>query len=307
MKSAQSSPIVVVGSVNFDVTYNMPELPLAGETVLASGRRDAPGGKGANQAVSIASYGLPVSLVFCVGDDNQGGKLVDLLKLRGVDTSHVFQATNQATGSAIILVDEHGENSIVVDPGANYSLTPDAASSAISKIQPEFVLAQLEVPVEAVIAAARANAGTFILNPAPIPRDLSTDQIKSLLEHSDILVPNRSELASLTGMPVPQSSHQIHECVAKLEFSGTLIVTLGADGALLFPDAQQVQSIQIPAPQVTATDASGAGDAFCASLVACLQTGKSLIEAVTHACKFASWSTTQIGAQVSPEHGFTLS
>jgi len=306
MTSAQLSSIVVVGSVNSDVTYRMQDLPRAGETVLAAERHDAPGGKGANQAVAIASFGIPVSFVFCVGEDDQGAELVDLLRARGVNTDHVSRVSNQRTGSAIIMVDEHGENSIVVHPGANHRLTPSSVCSVMAELKPDIVLAQLEIPADTLIAAAKAHSGTFVLNPAPIPRELSTDQIRSLLEYSDILIPNRSELASLTGMPVPQDLDQIRECATKLEFIGTLIVTLGADGALFFPDTPQGEPVQIPAPVVTSLDTSGAGDAFCASLVSSLHRGHSLIEAVTHACKFASWSTTQLGAQVSPGHGFTL-
>lgn len=306
MTSAQFSSIVVVGSVNSDVTYRMQDLPRPGETVLAVERHDAPGGKGANQAAAIASFGVPVSFVFSVGQDDEGVQLVDSLASRGVSTDHVSRVDNVRTGSAIILVDTHGENSIVVHPGANYHLTPASVISAITEIAPAIVLAQLEVPAETVISAARNHFGTFVLNPAPIPRNLSFDHMKSLLEHSDILIPNRSELASLTGRPVPKSLEETIECAAQLEFFGTLIVTLGADGALLFLGSPQGEAIHVLAPVVTALDTSGAGDAFCASLVSSLHEGHALIDAVTHACDFASWTTTQLGAQVQPGHGFTL-
>ena len=307
MTSPNLSSIMVVGSANSDVTYRMEYFPRAGETVLATARHDAPGGKGANQAVAIATLGLPVSFIFCVGEDEQGTEIIDALSKQSVNTNYVSKASSHRTGSALILVDKDGENSIVVHPGANAFLTPDAVDAAMAELKPDFILAQLEVPIETVIATAKACVGTFVLNPAPIPRELSALQIELLLRYCDILIPNRAELASLADMPIPQTLDEIRECAKKLEFSGTLVVTLGADGALIFPDSPQGESIHMPAPKVGARDTSGAGDAFCASLVSALYVGFTLLDAVQRACEFASWSTTQVGAQVSTSHGFTLS
>lgn len=306
MTSHNPVDVIVVGSINADVTYNMRQLPAPGETVLSHNKHDAPGGKGANQSVAIASFDIDVAFVAAVGHDEQGFAMIESLGSRGVRTSHIFQLHGSRTGSAVILVDAMGENSIVVHPGANHDLSPESVFTTMEEIEASVVLAQLEVPIESVLAAARSHVGTFVLNPAPISADISTDQIKSLLEHADILVPNRSELAALVGMAVPSTLQEVRECAIKLDFLGTLIVTLGSDGALLFIDSPRSEPLHVPSPEVSAIDTSGAGDAFCGALVASLVKGHSLVESVVNACAFASWTTTQIGAQVSRGHGFSV-
>lgn len=307
MSNPKHSPIVVVGSVNSDVTYCVAALPLPGETVLASQRHDAPGGKGANQCAAIASFGIPVSLIAAVGADEQGAQLIDTLNHKGVDTSQMEILTGERSGSAIILVDDHGENSIVVHAGSNLKLSADSATTSIKTLQPTYVLAQLEVSVDTVIAAANAHEGTFILNPAPIPSNITSEKTSQLLATAHILIPNRSELGRLANLPEPTTTSDVIECARKLDFQGTLIVTIGSQGALLFADSPHNDPIHIRAPIVNAIDTSGAGDAFCGAFVSSLHSGYTLVDSVTRACEFASWTTTQIGAQVPPDHNFAFS
>lgn len=307
MTNSKREPVVVVGSVNSDVTYHVTSLPLPGETVLAKQRHDAPGGKGANQCAAISSFGIPVSLVAAVGSDDQGAQLVNSLAHKGVDTSHIETLQGERSGSAIILVDDKGENSIVVHAGSNHALSPEAAQRSIRELQPQYVLAQLEVSVDTVLAAARSLECVFILNPAPIPSNLAPEQIAELLQVAQILIPNRSELGRLVSRPEPTSIAGVIECARNLDFQGTLIVTIGSQGALVFPDSPQNEPIHIGTPSVSAIDTSGAGDAFCGAFVSSLYLGYSVIDSVARACEFASWTTTQVGAQVPRDHDFSFS
>lgn len=306
MTNPKHTPIVVVGSVNSDVTYHVTSLPLPGETVLASQRHDAPGGKGANQGAAIASFGIPVSLIAAVGSDEQGAHLIDSLTNKGVNTEYIEALNGQRSGSAIILVDEEGENSIIVHAGSNLVLSPESAANSIKSLKPSYALAQLEISIDTVIAAAKAHDGTFILNPAPIPSDISPEHVSQLLGAAHILIPNRSELGRLANMPEPTTPASVIECARKLDFQGTLIVTIGSQGALLFADSPHNDPIHVSAPVVDAIDTSGAGDAFCGAFVSSLYLGYSDVDSVARACEFAAWTTTQIGAQVPRDHEFAF-
>lgn len=300
---SDSVDVAVVGSINADVTYILDHLPLPGETALSTRRHDAPGGKGANQAVALAALGVSVDMVGAVGNDGQGRALVDSLLQRGVGCGSVATTESLPTGSAVILVSATGENSIVVDAGANGAVSVEQVDGYFAKHSPQLVMAQLEIPLETVLRAARASDATFILNPAPMPE--YSDQLRELINACDILVPNRTELAALAGTAVPDSLDAVIATARELPFDGRLVVTLGADGAVVFPDGIAGPAIPVSAPQVTARDASGAGDAFCSALAAGLLRGKDLVAASEYACEFASWTTTQIGAQVgevAPEH-----
>lgn len=291
-----NAEVAVVGSVNADITFQLRSLPLPGETVLSSGRHDAPGGKGANQAAALAALGTPVELIASVGDDNPGLEIISHLQSRGVDCTSVSLSPELPTGSAVILVSSGGENSIVVDAGANGALTPELVNAYFSDHKPAIVLAQLEVSVETILRAAELAPEIFVLNPAPIPP--SSPELKRLIGKCDILVPNRSELASLVDCPVPQNTEDVVSTARLLDYSGQLVVTLGADGAVVFPRGVAADYIVVAAPRVESVDSSGAGDAFCAALVTGILNGENLVDACHFACNFASWTTTQIGAQV---------
>jgi ribokinase len=292
--------VCVVGSLNIDTFYRVPVLPGPGETILATGRHSSPGGKGANQAVAAATLGSRVRFVGAVGTDENADTGLASLASRGIDTSSVRRLEDTPTGTATILVDDEGENIVIVDPAANMALDPDWVTSALADADEEVVLAQLEVPVRALLAAARTKAGLFVLNPAPVTDPVA---LGPLLEHVDILVPNRSELGLLAGGGVPSTLEEVSGCAKRLGFRGTLVVTLGSDGAAIFDaDGELVQ--HVPAPAVDAVDTTGAGDAFCGVLAHELaKPGAELAAAVRRAVDLAAGSTLHAGAQVPHSFG----
>jgi ribokinase len=262
---------------------------------MAKDMFNAVGGKGANQAVAASAHDVDVRLVGRVGDDSGGLSATHQLETRGIDVTSLLSTPGSSTGSAVILVAEAGENSIVVNSGANAKLSPVDVRGALADSKSAVVLAQLETPIPSVLEAAKACSGFFILNPAPFA---AAKDLSELLSFTDLLVPNRSELAGLSDSAEPQTFEELTLAVRSLSFQGAVVVTLGADGVMLFADSPLSDPIHIPPVNVHPTDTSGAGDAFCGALAAALASGKNLIEAVTHANRFASWSVTQIGAQI---------
>ena len=268
--------IVVIGSINHDLTVVTPRHPAAGETVLGTAHYTGGGGKGANQAVAAARLGAGVAMVGRVGADDHGRALTASLAAEGVDVSTIGVDEEAPTGIAVITIDASAENTIVVSPGANSRLQPGHLDHDLIGAA-TVVLAQLEVPLETVTEAARLCAGTFILNPAPA-RPLPDE----LLQRVDILVPNRSELASLEEWG--------------LDSAPVTVVTLGDLGAMLIADGD---TTRLPAPEVEAVDPTGAGDAFCGALAFALSLGSSLREAVERAVVAGAIATTRRGAQAA--------
>lgn len=296
MTSAHGAPIAVVGSINADTTYQVPHLPAPGETILGTSRLDAPGGKGANQAAAVAALGAAVDFVGAVGADDAGASLSAGLAKRGVGLSHLVSVPGAPTGSAVIVVSDSGENSIVVHPGANAELSPAHIAAYFSDCSPAIVLTQCEIPLETVQAIGENFSGTLIVNPAPMPGRGAA--LEAIIARANILVPNRTELAALAGTAVPLTVDDVVSCARGLSFSGDLVVTLGSEGAVCFPGGSQATPVVVESPRVDALDSSGAGDAFCGALAVAIQQGKELVEAVEAANAVASWSVTQPGAQV---------
>lgn len=288
--------VCVVGSLNDDTTLTVPSLPSPGETTLTQSERlTSPGGKGANQAAAAAVLGARVAMVGAVGDDEAGERSLAALRDVGVDVTAVAVRDDVGTGVAVITVDADGENTIVVDPGANASLTVQEATVAVAAAEPAVLLLQLEVPHEAVTAAARVATGAVVvLNPAPMPAD--PGPIRDMLALVDVLVPNRSELGRLAGLSEPTSATEVADCVAALGHSGSVVVTLGADGALCFEKG--AAPVAVPGVPAATRDASGAGDVFCGCLAQELARGNSLLEAVRRANTLAAASTVYPGARI---------
>lgn len=285
--------IIVIGSLNADLVVRAPRFPAPGETISGEDLAIIPGGKGANQAVAAARQGASVAMVGRVGDDSFGPALTQNLQKNNVDTSHV-QTDSSATGTAIIVVDSNGQNSIVLSPGANGQVTP-ADVDTLSFQDADMLLLQIEIPLETVIHAAsvaRQNGLRVILNPAPaqsIPN--------SLLADVDILVPNESELGLLTGMPVTDAASAELAAQALLDKGvQTVIVTLGSNGALLVTGDQ---TTHIPAFQEDVIDTTAAGDAFIGGLAAALLKRKTLEEAVRYGNASGALAATKFGAQPS--------
>jgi len=285
------SAVAVVGSLNMDLVVRVPELPGPGETVSGGDLFRNPGGKGANQAVAAARLGRRVAMVGCVGDDEAGRDLLAALAADGVDHARVRVAGDAPSGTALILVSDDGENQIVVSPGANARLTPgDVAAAEATLAAAAVTLLQLEVPLETVAAAAGTAGGRVVLNPAPV-RPLPDE----LLGRVDVLVPNRVELAQLTGGPAPDTVEEAARLAGRLP-ARAVVVTLGADGALVVEDGQ---ASHIPAVPVRPVDTTAAGDAFCGGLADALAGGADLQEAARRAVRVAAAACLRRGAQAS--------
>lgn len=284
--------VVVLGSANADYSMRVASIPEPGETLLGDDFSFALGGKGANQAMACARLGASTAFIASVGDDAAGRLALETYRAAGLDTTHVSTGT-LATGSALIFVADNGENSIGVAAGANSELdleTVERCASAIAAA--DYLLMQLESPLASIEAAARlarASGSRVILNPAPA-QPLS----EALLAEVDILTPNETELATLTGMPIT-STLDMERAATALRQRGvnTVIVTCGPAGALIV-SADQIR--QITAPMVAALDTTAAGDTFNGALVVALAEGRNLTAAVSFATHAAALSVTRRGA-----------
>lgn len=197
----------------------------------------------------------------------------------------------------MVLVADDGENVIVVDPSANAGLEQSWVEERLRVADPDVVVAQLEVPLACVLSAAKtSNARYFILNPAPMPA--RRDELEALLTQIDVLVPNRPELAQLVGAELPVSLDDVDRCAHQLAFDGTLVVTLGSEGAAVYGDQGRRRLAHVPADVVDVIDTTGAGDAFCGVLADRLARGAGIVEAVKQATAVAGLSTTVRGAQL---------
>lgn len=282
--------VVVVGSANRDLTVHTPRHPAPGETVLGHGHRWGPGGKGANQAVAAARMGSTTALVARVGDDEHGRLLTDALRSSHVDDRWLSTSSTAPTGVAMITVDDTGENTIVVSPGANDELGAEeiaACSDALAAAT--VVISQLEVSLPVVEAAARAAGGRFFLNPAPA-RSLPDD----LLGRVEVLIPNRSELAVLANTSSLKTIAQVADAAGAIHGPGSIVVTLGPRGCLVIADGA---TTHIRAPEVEAVDTTGAGDAFCGALADGLCRGMPIKEAARWATLAGALAVTREGAQ----------
>src|SRR5262245_14950097 len=253
--------VVVVGSVNVDLTFRVERMPEMGETIRGKSFAVGQGGKGANQAVMAARLGAEVVLLGAVGDDGFGRQAIDNLRQNGVDTSQL-RVRREPTGTAAILVDDGAENAIVVVAGANATLTPEDVRAAKDVLtSADVVVAQLETPLAATREAfqiARAAGVKTVLNPAPVVPD-----VKALLPLCDLCAPNETELAALTGMPVYPSGN-IGPVVNELLALGpaAVVVTLGCRCSVYQTrDEQQ----RVSAVTVKAVDPTAAGDAYIGS------------------------------------------
>ncbi len=278
--------VIVLGSINVDIVSRVEALPRPGETVSGGPLEVLLGGKGANQAVAAARSGAETSMLGCVGEQSFGLPLREMMEVYGVDMSGV-DTLDGPSGAALIGVDARAENAIIVSPGAN-GRTAEADFRAPS--EGDLVLAQLELPVDVVLAyfrRAKAAGASTVLNTAPALR--VPDELFDL---SDILILNETEIAAYAGAGSPA------EQTAKLRRRDDQIIvaTLGGDGlTALVGEAART----LPARRVDPVDTTGAGDCFCGAFVARLAAGQPVLEALAYAQAAASISVTRSGAAQS--------
>jgi ribokinase len=290
--------VCVVGSANVDLVASVARLPAPGETVLATGYQTHPGGKGHNQAVAAARAGADVAFVGAVGSDAEGELLRASLRAEGVALAGLGTA-DAPTGRALITVDSGGQNAIVVVAGANAALSELTVRQAQGQIKAaRVVLAQLEVADGAVSAAfvtARASGVTTVLNAAPA-RD-----VPALLSLTDVLVVNELEAARLSATPVDDAA-SAEAAARRLLAAGpsTVVVTLGAEGALAVRQDEIVRQAAFP---VTVVDTTGAGDAACGALAAALAADEDLPAALARACAAGALAASELGATPAALNG----
>jgi ribokinase len=288
--------IIVVGSSNTDMVIKMKRIPAPGETVLGGTFFMNAGGKGANQAVAAARLGGTVSLVCKTGSDIFGQEAIAGFKKENINTDLIFTDAQKPSGVALITVDENGENCIVVAPGANASLSVgDIGEIEDLIIGAEIILMQLEIPLKTVAYIAdfaAENEIPVILNPAP-----GCELPDELLKNISIITPNENEAEKLTGITVTdiRSAKLAARSLCERGVE-TVIITLGAEGALLF---DRGVATHIPGYKVKPLDTTAAGDVFNGALTVAISEKRSLEEAIDLACKAAAISVTRLGAQAS--------
>jgi ribokinase len=299
---SEAPRIVVLGSLNMDLVLRVPHMPRAGETMLGQSLSQVPGGKGGNQAVSCARQGAAVSLLSCVGEDAYAEQLLAGLVADHIDVQHVQRSTRDATGVAVISVDDSAQNQIVVVPGANLRLQVTEPVLRPLLQDADYVVLQFETPlteVDQALRSARAVGCKTVLNPSPV-QPLPDAWWPAI----DVLVVNEAEAAQLSGSAVdsPESAAQAARWL-QAKGAGQVVVTLGSQGAVCC-DTNSPAGVEAPAhwhraPQVQAVDTTAAGDTFLGALTVQLASGASLDEATQWAIRAAGICVTRAGAQPS--------
>ena len=257
--------LTVVGSINLDLVARVQTLPRPGETVTDATFSRMPGGKGANQAVAAARLGAQVELIACVGNDELAPVALAGLEAAGVNLDKL-KHVDVSTGVALISVDEHGENAIVVAPGANAELRPDDVHIEDT----DAVLCQLEIPLETVERASELAPDRFFLNAAPA---------RTSFPAADVTIVNKYEVEALP------------------ERDGVVVMTLGHEGAVLLEDGKEVA--RATPPHVAAVDGTGAGDAFTACYVVSILEGRTPEESLRRATIAGALAASTFGAQAA--------
>ncbi|MBN1554912.1 MAG: ribokinase [Phycisphaerae bacterium] len=289
--------VLVVGSINMDLVVRVDHMPAPGETTLGGNFRTNPGGKGANQAVAAARLGAKVRMIGSVGQDDFGRALKQNLVGEGVDVEYVRESEESASGTAMILVDRKGENSIIVASGANFDVTPDDVFSREDLFtETDVVLLQLELPlptVRAAIEVGRRHHVRTILDPAPVQKHFSNE-----LCEVDILTPNVIEAEVLTGHKAAEE--RVDKLVASqliARGAKNAVLKLGSRGSMVVSADQHFYRL---APyKVAVRDTTAAGDAFTAALGVSVARGASLRQAAQFANAAGALACTKFGAQAA--------
>jgi ribokinase len=293
--------ILVIGSSNTDMVIKTSRFPEAGETIIGGDFFMFPGGKGANQAVAAKRMGGDVDFICKVGDDIFGKQAIMGFNNEGINTEFIKIDNKNASGVALITINNEGENEIVVASGANGFLTASDIEELGSAFEnPEIILLQLEIPIQTVeFIIEKYQNKKIIINPAPAQK-LSIDLLKNLY----LITPNETEAGILTGIVV-DAEESIEAAANNLLEKGikNVIITLGSKGAF-FKNSEE--SFFIPVQKVKAIDTTAAGDVFNGALVVALNEGKEWKSAIELACDAASISVTRMGAQASAPYRIEL-
>lgn len=288
--------IIVIGSCNTDMVIKSDRLPVPGETILGGTFLMNPGGKGANQAVTIARMGGKVTFISKTGNDIFGRQSVELYNSENINTDFIFSDANHPSGVALISVDAHGENCIVVASGANAHLDTKDMDAAREEIESgDILLMQLEIPIETVDYAAniaKEKGIKIVLNPAPA-QSLPT----ALIEKLYLITPNKTEAEILSGIKVTDLESAKRAAIAISEKGvENVVITLGSEGALIKEgDAFH----KVDSYKVETVDTTAAGDTFNGALCVGLAEGLSILDSVKIASKAAALTVTRMGAQSS--------
>lgn len=288
--------VIVVGSLNMDLSITSPYMPKQGETVIGSGFIVSPGGKGANQAIAAARIGGNVSMIGCVGADDFGNQLSQNLNKNGVTTDYIESIFDVSTGVAVIIVSDH-DNRIVLDSGANYEITTEKVRNVIDKIANtgDILLVQLEIPIEvaeATIIAGKEKGMVTILNPAP-----ASILKENIYAYLDYLIPNENECELLCGInPIDENTRK--EAIQLFLNKGVhnVMITLGEKG-VVYSCGKEIKYEQ--GIKVKAVDTTAAGDSLAGAFAACLSKNMDFEEAVLFSNNVAALTVTKKGAQDS--------
>ena len=296
-KVMRMSKILVIGSLNVDIVTNVDHMPVVGETIIGSNAEINAGGKGANQACALGKLGADVAMFGAVGNDLYANIQEKSLESAGVDISRLIHREGVGTGIALIAVDKNGDNSIIVAPGANFSLTKTDIDNNIDLIREcDIVIFQLEIPLDtAVYAAKKAKelGKKVILDPAPVPKEFPEE----LYQYVDLIKPNETELGMLAH--VQDAEENIEKAVQALreKGAGDILVTLGGSGVYI--NEKDGGVFRIPSKKVEVVDTTAAGDSFTAGLAIMMAEGKSLKAAAEFANCVSAIVVTRKGAQIS--------
>jgi ribokinase len=284
-----------------DFVLRAPRRPLAGETLVGTSVDLFLGGKGFNQAIAAARAGAEVTMIGRLGDDEFGSQFLTAMQAENIDASHVVVDDTMGTGVGAPLVDESGDNSIVIVPRANDRLSPadiERARPAIAAA--DVLLLQLELPLDTVLAAAqvaRESATAVVLNPAPAPK---AELLRAFGGLVDVFVPNEIEARALCGVSGGELGGDGAAAAALRDRVGVpVVMTAGGRGCVLDDGSE---TVYIPAHRVAVVDTVGAGDAFCGALGRCLSAGASLREAVVYANAAGALAVTRAGAEPAMPH-----
>lgn len=289
--------IAVLGSINVDTTYHVAQFPEPGETLSATDKSSAPGGKGANQAVAAARSGAKTTFIGMVGADNEGHFMREALQEDGVDTQFVGNDVRHGTGTALVTLDANGQNDIMVYGGANQAMTTDVlAKTDALWDEVDFLVSQFETPQEVTLAAfkmAKEHGVTTVLNPAP-----AKEILPGLLAVTDVIAPNETESALLTGIEINGEEDLVKTAdYFRAKGVATTLVTLGSRGAYFNHNGK---SGIVPAFKVKAVDTTAAGDTFIGALVSQLTSSlENLATAITYAQRASSITVQGMGAMPS--------